>query len=488
MCRRRLVDGGYLFSRTDIVDIFENVLNRTLSEVDVTNVLGRVGPNDKGKAGKVIEQSVLGLPADCRPNPDLNIEGVLTELKTTGMKIQTRPTREYKAKEPVSVTGVSPDVIVLEHFENSRFWHKLENLLFVYYHYTTSGVASIEEFKEFPIKGYEFFCPDAAMKERLHNDWTLVRNRVIEIKEQSDAPEEAYKHLSSDLRGQLMMVDLVPRNNPRFRLKSSVMTTIIQEHFEGELEQLPGRYATFNDIDRQCKMVTELYGGKTIEEISRELGMDVDLNQLDKSIGEKVVIKLFGGEATSLNEIDVFSEAGITCKTITVTTNETRTEDTKLFMIDFNEINNTEVTFEDSMFYSFFAERQFICIIFEEPSKESPLKDNVLKGFKRLVFEDDFIETKVKPIWETIRTLVNEDQLVETVELNRRGYPVINRAGVPKTSLNFPKAKYNDIFVRGSGKDSTRKPLSINGISMYSQYLWIKGTTIVNLLSQKEFL
>ena len=110
-------------------------------------------------------------------------------------------------------------------------------------------------------------------------------------------------------------------------------------------------------------------------------------------------------------------------------------------------------------------------------------------GFKRLVFSEEIIETEVKPVWEKVRDLVNNDQLTETVMLKKDGTPIINKkTQTVRTQLNFPKSEEHTFFVRGSGTDSTKKPLELNGIRMYSQYLWMKGNVINRMLGEIDYI
>ena len=52
------------------------------------------------------------------------------------------------------------------------------------------------------------------------------------------------------------------------------------------------------------------------------------------------------------------------------------------------------------------------------------------------------------------------------------------------------KSKDNTVFLRGSGKDSSpsSKTEKINGIKMLPQYVWIKGSSIVQELEKTPFL
>lgn len=110
----------HFFHKEELKEILDYCINKTLGEVDVNNVFDKTKKHPKitGIAGDVIEQSVLGYPADTRQEPDLDVDGVKTELKTTGLKYINKNTK-LVAKETVSITAVSPDTIVNETFDDS---------------------------------------------------------------------------------------------------------------------------------------------------------------------------------------------------------------------------------------------------------------------------------------------------------------------------------------------------------------------------------
>ena len=146
----------HFFHKEDLIRILDACLNKTLGEVDINNVFDKTidKPKITGIEGDVIEQSVLGYPADIRQEPDLDIDGVKTELKTTGLR---KKGNKLDAKEPMSITAVSPDTIITEEFQDSNFWHKLEYLLFVYYLYDSPTPVNAAQYADFPIKGYQFY-------------------------------------------------------------------------------------------------------------------------------------------------------------------------------------------------------------------------------------------------------------------------------------------------------------------------------------------
>lgn len=485
---------GHFFHREELEKILDDTLNKTLGEVDKNNVFDKTITNPKvtGIAGDVIEQSVLGFPADNLQRPDLNVDGVDTELKTTGIRLSKKETNKYEAKEPMSITAVSPDKIVLEEFKTSSFWHKLEHMLLVYYHYTSNKTVKASEYADFFIKGYEFHEFDEIDEERLKNDWEIVRDFIIELQNTYERPEEQYPRLSSELRDKLVYIDTAPKwpHPPRFRLKRQVVTDIVQNHFGDKLEQLPGRYNGFKDIDCKCHCITEQDVSKTIEQLIQQYAIAVkDVKRVSKSINEAIVVKMFGGQSKKMNQIELFSRFGIIGKSITMTAAGNRTEDTKLFSIDFDEWTDSEIEFEDSSLYDYFTNHQFLCMLFEEPSMEAILCENKFIGFKRLSFTEEFIQKEVRKIWDEVRSLIWENRLVETEVLDKHGNPRINpKSGTIMTSLNFPKSKDNIVFIRGGGIDASVKTEEVNGIKMYKQYVWIKGSYIVNELKQLAIL
>lgn len=485
---------GHFFHREELERRLDGTLNRTLGQVDGSHVFRKTIGNPKvtGIAGDVIEQSVLGFPADNMQRPDLNVDGVDTELKTTGIRLSKREEGGYEAKEPMSITAVSPERIVEEEFGTSSFWHKLEHMLLVYYHYDSRKTVKAAEYADFYIRGYEFHEFSGADKEILKNDWEMVRDFIKGLQDTYERPQEQYPRLSSELRDKLAYIDTAPKwpNPPRFRLKRQVVTDIVRNHFGDKLEQLPGRYSGFGDVDRKCRSIARQDAGKTVAQLIRQYHITVrDVDKVSKSINEAIIVKMFGGNARKMNRIELFTRFGMIGKSVTMTMEGNRTEDTKLFPIDFDEWTDREISFEDSGLFDYFANHQFLCMLFEEPSLKAPLCENRFIGFKRLSFSEEFIQREVRKIWEEVRSLVWEGRLVETQELDRNGNPRINpKSGTVMTSLNFPKSKDHIIFIRGGGIDASVKPEEVNGIRMYRQYVWIKGSYIVRMLSQSEIL
>ena len=218
---------------------------------------------------------------------------------------------------------------------------------------------------------------------------------------------------------------------------------------------------------------------------------------------------MFGGTAAKLNQIEEFAHFGLIAKSITVTKSGKRTEDMKLFHINFSEFFEQQIIdedgtvrergFEDSEFYSYFADHEFLCIIFEEPDHRveeranglrihipNELGDNRFIGFKRIVFSDAFIDGAVRRLWEDTKHKVLDGMLKDVVKRRKDGSVVINPSGEVSSAPNFMKSRENDVFIRCSGPLSIMryKTECVNGIHMLPQYVWIKGSAIVEELNQ----
>ena len=76
--------------------------------------------------------------------------------------------------------------------------------------------------------------------------------------------------------------------------------------------------------------------------------------RINKSIMEPVVVSMFGGSSKKMADIDIFSKMGLISKTIILNCNGARTEDTKFIPVDFEEIMDASISFEESTCYDHF--------------------------------------------------------------------------------------------------------------------------------------
>ena len=481
------IDPSRIFTRQQLDDLLTAVINRTLLQVDNARLFAHHEGRDKvkGIAGDIIEESVLGCKKDNRQEPDILVDGILTELKTTGViepKKKDSP-YVYECKEPVSITAVSIPTIVTEEFETSTFWHKLAHLLWVYYWYKSPVTVKLEGYKDFPILGYQFYEFSEGDKVLLRQDWLLVRDFLLVIHRDYRTQKEReaqYPRLSHELRGQLMLIDTAPKfpNNPRFRLKRAYATVIADQYFsKRQFEKLDESISKYADIDRKCQLMTQKYKGKSFAQIALELGVNIDMDV--KNFAECAVVKMFGGHAAKLNDIEDFAKIGIIAKSVPLKENGKGKEDMKLFLPNLVDWTR-ESEFEDSAIYDYFAGHHFLFIIYRHAGK-----DVIFEGFKRIYFDEKFITENVKKTWDDVRDLIVKKKLRIIKKVDKNGNYIINKSGTYMESPNFPKKSTHNVFVRGGATTSEDKykTLEINGLKMIPQSIWLSRDVVKELIA-----
>jgi len=482
-------DPSRVFTRQKVEELLQASIGKTLFEVDKAKLFLHHEGRDKmkGIAGDIVEMSILGCKKDSKQEPDILVDGVSTEIKTTGMIKPKKADSQYiyECKEPVSITAVSISTIVKEEFETSNFWHKLAHMLWVYYWYNSPVTVTLSEYKDFPILGFQFYEFSAEDKLLLRQDWLLVRNFLIVIHRDYRTQEEReaqYPRLSHELRSQLMLIDTAPKypNNPRFRLKRSFATVIADHYFSNKsYEKLSESISKYEDLDKKCKQLSELYKGKTFKQIAEILNVDINLGA--KNFAENAVVKMFGGHASKLNDIEDFAKIGIIAKSVPLWENGRGKEDMKLFLPNLIEWTN-ETEFEDSAIYDYFAGHHFLFIIYRYVGHEI-----IFEGFKRVFFDEQFIYENVKKTWDEVRDLISNKKL--RIE-QQKGYSAagrVNMSGSVREAPNFPKSKTNAVFVRGGATTSADKykTLEINGLKMIPQSIWLSRKVVKKLIENE---
>ena len=523
------------FTKEFVYNLLEGVKGKTLGEVDSSHQFDRTkaSPKITGIAGDVIEQSVFGYEKDSDQECDIEIDGVLTELKTTGVRIPKSDLKNVVgktgdaynvylgAKEGISITGVTFEPTIQTDFSTSHFWEKSEHLLIVFYEYKSYDVVPAADYANFPIVDYVYNKFNDTERSQLRNDWELVRDYLqgiyINYKDVSERNKKlvGFTHV---LRPNLLLIELVPGfkekstgsyQKPRYRLKKTFIDYIVRGHFDkSRLETeitLKESFSSFAQLDARCHAISARFKGKTFEQLKEVLEVEAEIS--DKNYGAQCVLKMFGANCKMLNQISDFTKAGIIAKTITITPSGSRTEDMKLSHIDFEEWANRDVDFQDSEVYSYFCEHSFLCPIFCERGdcgirRKSESKEDfearikresaktTFEGFKRFAFDDMFIEDEVKRMWEDSRNLIYQNKLKWEYKYDKEGNKRKNKSGSYMGSPNFPKSADYQVFFRGGAVDSCDKAKTeeVNGIKMLPQFFWLKGSYIADKLKSIAYL
>lgn len=503
------------YTKEQVYNLLEKVKGKTLGEVDKSHQFARTLKSEKitGIAGDVVEQSIFGYERDSDQECDIEIDGVLTELKTTGVRVPKCDLKNAKgkygidynmhlgAKEGISITNVTFDPTIQIDFNTSHFWEKAQHLLIVFYEYKSYEVVPASEYAQFPIVDYCYNSFSSDEKAKLQNDWEIVRDYLQVIYKKHQDVERRNEQLigfTHILRPNLLLIELVPGfkrkasgnyQRPRYRLKKTFVDYIVRGHFnqsriKNEIT-LKDSFASFDQLDARCHALSIRYKGKTLPELKEMLGIETDM----KDIAAKCIIRMFGTDCNRLNQISDFTKAGIIAKTITITPKGGKTEDMKLSHIDFEEWADRDADFEDSDVYAYFCEHSFLCPIFCEHDADDSNK-TTFEGFKRFAFDDDFIETEVRRTWEDSRKLIHRNELEWEYVYDKQGQKRINSSGAYMGAPNFPKSLNYKVFFRGGADISTEKTRTecVNGIRMLPQFFWLKGTYIANKLQEIPYI
>lgn len=505
------------YTKSYVYKLLERIKGKTLGEIDTSCQFARTEKSNKitGIAGDVVEQSVFRYARDSKQECDIEIDGVLTELKTTGVRIPKSDLVKVKgktgdvynsylgAKEGISITGVTFEPSIQEDFLTSHFWEKAEHLLIIFYEYKSYEVVPASAYADFPIVDYCYNTFSESERNQLKNDWEIVRDYLLSVYRQYSSQidrNNTIEGFTHRLRPQLLLIELVPgfkrKSNgtyqkPRYRLKQTFVDYIVRSHFNKTRHSvevdLKEPFASFAELDARCHALGSRYKGMNLYQLKNLLSISADVTV--KDFAAICVIKMFDVNCGRLNEISDFTRAGIIAKTITITSKGGRTEDMKLQRIDFEEWADRDVDFEESAIYSYFCEHSFLCPIFKE---ENPADSGmtVFLGFKRFAFDDDFIQKQVKRTWDDSRALIHHNKLEWEYDLDRAGNRMKNKSGSYRGAPNFPKSSSYVVFFRGGANDSSEKAKTecVNGIRMLPQFFWLKGSFIVEKLKQISFL
>lgn len=505
------------FSGKYVYTLLESVKGKTLGEVDKSRQFDRTISNPKitGIAGDVVEQSVFGYERDSKQECDIEIDGLLTELKTTGVRVPKslvkkafgKTGEEYniylRAKEGISVTGVTFEPNIQTEFDTSHFWEKAKRILIVFYEYKSYEVVPASEYARFPIVDYCYNTFSENERMQLMNDWNLVSSYLQDVYSKYPNPKERNAQLvgfTHKLRPNLLLIELVPgfkqRDNgsyqkPRYRLKQTFIDYIVRGHFDKsrvkEEIKLYEPFNSFAQLDERCRAITKKYKGKNLAQLKEELEISTDI--AIKNFTSECVVKMFGAPCKKINQISDFQKVGIIAKTITITPKGDRTEDMKLKAIDFEEWADRNVEFEASDVYDYFCEHSFLCPIFCEHDSKDDSK-TTFEGFKRFAFDEQFLKEEVYRTWSDTRKLIHDNTLKWEYSLDEKGNKRVNKSGAYIGAPNFPKSRSYIVFLRGGALRSTDADRTecVNGIKMLPQFFWIKGSYVVEKLKNIPFI
>lgn len=265
-----------------------------------------------------------------------------------------------------------------------------------------------------------------------------------------------------------------------------------RERLDDDMGMIPDQdgLSSMGALGAHLHEIAETYAGQTLEELAAQfdLPLETKSGHANKSLAEQAVVRLFTGHAGKISQVPLFAKAGLVFKMMTLTPTGGRTEDMKLNpAIDFDELCDPSVEFEDSAFAAPFIDSTMVVAVLEERYRDCPLCQCRFMGFK-VLWLGTYLDA-ARALWDGMRDLIFSDGLVDAPILKKDGTPrATPKTGIPMTAPNWPKSRDGVLFVRGTGTDANDKPVEVNGVRMYRQNVWIKGRELVARLSDLEYL
>lgn len=409
---------GHDFKKADLVVKLNASKGKTFGELDKTGLFKKVkSGNDKGIIGKIIEQSVIGYESNPKQKPDLTVDGKDVELKSSGLKL--KKSGEYRAKERLVVTNVSPAVMVGEKFKSSHFWDKVKRELLIFYVYSADKSATTEEYKHFKFKDYYFFSTSEADEADFEEDWTYIQNYYAQHPKNYTDENEVWR-----LRGLKYLEVVNKKKTPRI--------AICQRYFNGIVSQLVNKGAESipkdnkkDTLEENIQKLFAPYIGVKRSVLAKKFGVTIPKKNA-KGVNPKLARRMLKLSGKIEDTID-FTKAGIVVKTLTIKNQETATkknqtkEGFKLGgALDFTKVSNEK--WGASKLRKYLLDAKFMLVAFQMVDD-----DQVFVGIKFWQVPDEDLEGRIKNTWlEFQRVLKRGVQLTYKKNKSKKGYEVEN--------------------------------------------------------------
>ena len=442
----------------EVIQVLNSYRGKAFIDIDKFGSLKN--SNNKGALGHIVEESILGYKKNSDKNADILVGDERYEIKLTPLKINKNKT--ISAKERLSMDLIQFMKIPLENFEDSVFWNKAKKLIIVYY-FNEEG----KDRSEFKIdRAFHYEYPEKDL-EIIKNDWEFIRAKIssgnADLMSEGDTD-----YLGAMRKGQGGDKDLteapskisgetILANRRAFSLKQGYMTTVARKIFGEKIESL-----NTNNISEYLNKKFAKYVNKTLEEIANDINFEIPKNP--KNIKQLIMSKVLGISRSNLNSIEEFEKANIMAKTVTLSKGKKPPEQNMSFeFIDFEFWSNEDDNFYESYIYKFFEETKFLSLVFENVSDTKNQLKHIFVGFVIWNLPESEIETKIKPVWEKVRYLINDVGHV-TYGKNAKG----------PDSDKLPGTTFNHVFhIRPGGRDSNDLVELPTGQSIPKQKFWL---------------
>lgn len=417
------VMAGHVFTREELNTILSACRGFSLGQLDKNGVFERAKVERiNGIAGNVVEQSILGYPQDSEQEADLIVDGSKVELKTTGLK-KTKKAPHYAAKERMTITGVSPKKIIHESFENSHFWQKAENLLFVYYLYDADNTVKAEDYANFIFQDYQFHTFSGNDRLELQLEWEKIKSVYA-------AHQDDYKEVQArnELRGLDYLEVVAKKTNPRIAISQKYFNVIVRKFFGENFEPIiKERQKNTNTIEQTVLEMFAPYVCQSRTDLCKKFGVEIPKKNA-KAVNPILARKMLNLEG-DIQDTEEFQKANIAVKVLTAKKPKSKNkikdvktnESLKLQnYFDFSELMGED--WDDSRLRNYLFDTKFLLVVFEEVEG-----DQIFRGAKFWQMPISDLDGQVHETWERTRSILSSGvELTYKATNSKKGYEVSN--------------------------------------------------------------
>jgi DNA mismatch repair protein MutH len=391
--------------KASIIAYAKQLQDKTLRQVcDISAI--KNNRKGKGHFGQILEAFYFFYKPNSNSEPDFPVAGL--ELKSSPLKRLAN--LEFRAKERLVLNIINYVEVVNQDFENSSFWKKNANILLVFYIHKADS--DILDYLIRLVDTWSF--PDTDL-EIIKKDWELIRKKIADGKAHELSEGDTFylgactKGANATTTRQQPFNDMLAKQRA-FSLKAGYVNHIIasiSKDTEGVYGKLIPNIELAKEKTIEMIVLEKFipYYGKTIEQIMRETG--VNLNQDAKSFHANLTKAILGIALDK--EIEEFEKADITVKAIRVESDGRIIESVSFKRFDYIEL--VKERWEESEFRND-LERKFLFIFFKENIGYRVLEK---VKFWNMPSKDRLM---AKRVWLHTKKIVKQGMIVKAVRPN----------------------------------------------------------------------
>lgn len=435
----------------ELLKYTDNIKGKTFYEIDSENLLknNKNLKRRKGVLGQVVETGFYKYPINNDPHADFDEIGV--ELKVSGYKISK--TGKISAKERISLSKIDYNSIVNEEFNYSKLISKNSKILIIWYLYEKG-----KDIGDFKITDYQLYEMKND-KEVFKNDFNIIKNKVLEGKaHELSEGDTSYlgactKAAKSTDRTTQPFSD-IPAKPRAYSLKNSYLTGILR-NFKSSHNATNSN--NFLSIEEYIYSKMRPFIGKNQIQILEELTGKTYENKVPKNINKMITDKMIGKDSELPNKSDLFTKTSFIIKNMPIKINGKPKERMAFRTISLSEFDED---WEDSDWKAYFEETTLLTILWQEPNNNSKNGERILKGVKKISFNDNDLSSFEKTYNKLKETIRKKDiSLLPTPNSFENQYLEVAPKGIKGDDA------YNNFFKN----DKTKVGLMLNKNFLYEK-------------------